>query len=110
LQETKRKLPANWHLTGAMGVDFSVNYPPLLEDGNIKNFLDEGEELADFTVKPMHTMHGLHCEHKLCAVNMLMLKQSISTAVMHVQCNAAVQHTTKQADQLQCKTFAPVLC
>jgi hypothetical protein len=39
-----------------MGVDFSVNYPPPLEDGDIKNFLDEGEMLMKFTVK--NTVHG----------------------------------------------------
>jgi hypothetical protein len=56
LQETKRELPANWHLTGAMGVDFSVNYPPALEDGDIKNFLDEGEsKLVGFIVKITHS-------------------------------------------------------
>jgi hypothetical protein len=51
LQETKRELPANWYLTGAMGVDFSVSYPPPLEAGDIRNFLDEGKLLLKFLVK-----------------------------------------------------------
>jgi hypothetical protein len=58
LQETKRELPVNWHLTGAMGVDFSVNYPPPLEDGDIKKFLDEGEHQQKFLVKFTVTCHA----------------------------------------------------
>jgi hypothetical protein len=62
LQETKRELPANWHLTGAMGVDFSVNYPPPLEDGDIKNFLDEGESKpGEFTLKSIHSCLPCTC-------------------------------------------------
>uniref|UniRef100_A0A383VEK4 Glycosyltransferase n=1 Tax=Tetradesmus obliquus TaxID=3088 RepID=A0A383VEK4_TETOB len=48
--EIKREVPANWHLTGAMGVDFSVNYPPSLEDGDIKRFLEEGAAAGQFAV------------------------------------------------------------
>lgn len=41
MQETKRELPRNFHLVGAMGCDFTHNFPPVLEEGPIKAFLDQ---------------------------------------------------------------------
>lgn len=41
VQEAKRDLPRGWHLVGAMGCDFTHDFPPLLPAGPIKTFLDD---------------------------------------------------------------------
>jgi hypothetical protein len=42
-QEPKRELPKAWHLVGAMGCDFTKNFPPPLAAGRIKSFLDNAQ-------------------------------------------------------------------
>lgn len=40
LQEVKREVPPNLHVTGPTGCDYSVNFPPPLEDAQLLAFLD----------------------------------------------------------------------
>lgn len=41
--EAKRDLPKSWHLVGAMGCDFTHNFPPKLRAGPIRAFLDDAQ-------------------------------------------------------------------
>jgi len=43
LMEAKRDLPKSWHLVGAMGCDFTHNFPPKLRAGPIRAFLDDAQ-------------------------------------------------------------------
>jgi hypothetical protein len=43
LQEAKRELPRGWHLVGAMGCDFTHNFPPPLSAAPIKAYLDDAQ-------------------------------------------------------------------
>lgn len=57
-QEAKRDLPRGWHLVGAMGCDFTHNFPPPLPSGPIRQFL----ELAQGETETSHVSAALVAE------------------------------------------------
>lgn len=99
LQEAKRDLPRGWHLVGAMGCDFTHNFPPELQPGQIQAFLDaaRGEQgvlcakrlthTAGRQAGSLHTPFACSCHPSIIlATTVLVAVKSQHTAALWHMC------------------------